>query len=251
MRASSRYRDGCVRHWSIVGALTASTVLLGCGGPQMAAPDDFHDGRVTLETDGRRGDETEGEEAAFSFGPYRVNNIRRDMTIDEGFENLEDFEPAAKRGFRYKLEGGGKARLDGRCSERAPQRERSLDGKVTVKQEAYPPLACTCEESGTPVAELFVEDLAGEYNGPLLIGGVEARVVGVYELENGDMRKGNPAGFLVRDHDGTVAAAGVLPGESRVLLRKHLEEPDRRLIVCGLVGLMLWVPPPVPEPEDD
>src|SRR5690606_17512968 len=32
MRASSRYRDGCVRHWSIVGALTASTVLLGCGG---------------------------------------------------------------------------------------------------------------------------------------------------------------------------------------------------------------------------
>ncbi len=211
----------------------------------MAAPDDFADGKVEYETDGRSGDASEGEEAEFAFGPYDVTGVERNLTASEGFEKLENFKPADKRGFTYLLGGGGKTKLRGNCSERAAKETKALDGTVTKVAEE-PPFACTCKEAGSTVSQLFVEDLAGEYNGPLAVGGIEARVVGSYTLENGDLRRGRPLGYRVEDSDGTVAAVDVGTGESRVWFRKGLEEPSRREIACALTGLMLWVPPASP-----
>jgi hypothetical protein len=220
-------------------------MVMGCGGPRMAALDDFSDGKVEYETDGRSGDASEGESADFEFGPYTVTGVERNQS--EALEGFDDFEPADKRGFTFLLGGGGKTKLRGQCAERAAKETKALDGTVT-KVEEEPPLGCTCEEAGSVVTELLVEDLAGEYNGPLTVGGVDARVVGVYVLESGDLRRGRPLGYRVEDNDGTVAGADVGSGESRVWFRKNLEEPSRRQIACALAGLMLWVPPPSPAP---
>ena len=210
----------------------------------MAAPDDFTEGKVEYETDGRSGDASEGEDAEFEFGPYSVSGVRRNLDVSsEELGELEDFEPADKRGFTFLLGGGGKTKLRAHCAERAAKETKALDGTVT-KVEEEPPFACACDEAGTNVAKLFVEDLAGEYNGPLTVGGVDARVVGVYILANGDLRRGRPLGYRIEDSEGIVAGADVGSGESRVWFRKHLEEPNRRQIACALAGLMLWAPEP-------
>jgi hypothetical protein len=216
----------------------------------MAAPNDLGDGRVEYETDGRSGDATEGEDANFEFGPYSVSAVKRNLTIEEGLGNSDDFEPAKERGFSFLLGGGGKTKLRGNCNERAPAQEKALDGTVT-EVAGEPPLACMCEEGGSTVTQLFVEDLAGEYNGPLAVGGIEARVIGAYNLENGDLRRGRPLGYRVEDSEGTVAAADVGSGESRVWFRKDLEEPSRRQLACALAGLMLWVPRSAAEPAEN
>ena len=78
------------------------------------------------------------------------------------------------------------------------------------------------------------------------MGDIEAKVIGSYELDNGESVKGRPVGFRVEDTDGVVAACGVMPGESTVWFRKGLEEPGQRRMACALSGLMLWVPPPMP-----
>lgn len=233
------------------GAISAALVLVaGCGRPHMAVPTDFVDDRIEFETVGRAGDDSEGEDALFEFGPFKVSGVKRNLTIDDGFENLEAFEPAKQRGFRFKLAGGGKTTLEGQCSERAPRRTKDLDGSITVEQDA-PSLACTCKSSGTAVTQLFVEDLAGQYGGPLIIGDVGARVVGGYKLDSGERLQGRPAGFRVEEPDGTVAAAGILPGEAHVWLSTRLDKVDRQRIACALAGLMLWVPPPVSEDPDE
>lgn len=227
-----------------LGPVGATLLLLGgCGGAQMAAPSDFSDGKVEYETDGRTGTATEGEDADFEFGPYQVTAVERNLTLSDELKDFNDFKAADKRGFTFLLGGGGKTKLRGHCAERAPKENKALDGTVTVEAEE-PPLACACEEAGSTVTDMFVEDLAGEYNGPLNVGGIEARVVGAYTLENGDLRRGRPLGYRIEDSEGTVAAADVGEGESRVWFRKHLEEPSRRQIACALAGLMLWVPRP-------
>jgi hypothetical protein len=215
----------------------------------MAAPTDFGDGKVEFETDGRAGDESQGEDAAFSFGPYSVSDVERELTPREGFENLEGFEPAKGRGFSFLFAGGGKTKLRGTCAEREAKGDKKLDGTVEVKKERTPAFACTCMNAGKTVTEIFTEDLL-DITGPLVIGGVEAKVIGSYELDNGETVKGRPVGFRVEDPDGVVAAAGVMPGESSVWFRKGLEEPGQRRIACGLAGLMLWVPPPMPDMDE-
>lgn len=221
--------------------------VAACGGPRMAAPDDFTDGKVEYETDGRSGDASEGEDAEFEFGPYSVSGVRRNLDVSsDELGDLENFAPADKRGFTYLLGGGGKTKLRAHCAERAPKKTKALDGSVTTADEE-PPLACACDEAGNNVTQLFVEDLAGEYSGPLTVGGVDARVVGVYILANGDLRRGRPLGYRVEDSEGIVAGADVGSGESRVWFRKNLEEPSRRQIACALAGLMLWVPPASPD----
>jgi hypothetical protein len=229
------------------GWLFASLLAVsGCGGPQMAAPTDFSDGKVEFETDGRSGDTSEGEAAEFTFGPYSVTRVERNLTVGDGFENLEGFEHAEKRGFSFLFGGGGKTKLSATCSERAPTKNKALDGTVTVEKERTPAIACRCEEAGQTVTQLFAEDLL-DITGPLTIGDVEAKVIGAYELDNGETVKGRPVGFRVEDSDGIVAGVGVMPGESVVWFRKGLEEPGRRRMACALTGLMLWVPPPMPE----
>lgn len=238
--------SGLRRLWPVSATLL---LLGGCGGPQMAAPNDFSDGEVEYETDGHSGEATEGENADFEFGPYKVTSVERDLTLSDELKEFNDFKAAEKRGFTFLLGGGGKTKLRGHCAERAPKKDKALDGTVTTVEEE-PPLACTCEEAGSTVTDMFVEDLAGEYNGPLNVGGIEARVVGSYTLENGDLRRGRPLGYRIEDSEGTVAAADVGEGESRVWFRKQLEEPSRRQIACALAGLMLWVPPPSPAPSE-
>lgn len=225
-------------------------VVMGCGGPQMAPPEDFSDGKIEFETDGRSGDEDEGEDAEFSFGPYSVSDVERGLTPSEGLENLEDFEPAKERGFTFLFAGGGKTKLRGTCAERKANEEKKLDGTVEVKSERTPSFACTCSKAGQTVTQLFTEDLL-DITGPLIVGDIEAKVIGTYELDNGETVKGRPVGFRVEDPDGVVAAAGVMPGESNVWFRKGLEEPGQRRIACALAGLLLWVPPPMTAPKEE
>jgi hypothetical protein len=212
----------------------------------MAAPTEFNDGKVEYETDGRSGDASEGESADFKFGPYEVSGVKRNFTAD-GFDQQKGFAPADKRGFSFLLAGGGDTKLRGTCTELGPKGKKG----ESVSTEGEPPLACACEVASVTVSELFVEDLAGEYNGPLTVGDVEARIVGGYILDNGDLLKGRPMGYRIEDSEGTVAAADTLPGEARVWLRKALEEPNRRHIACALAGLMLWVPPPSQAARED
>jgi hypothetical protein len=216
----------------------------------LAAPTDFSDGRLEFETDGRSGDESEGEDAAFTFGPYSVSDVERGLTPAEGFENLEDFEPAKDRGFSFLFSGGDKTKLRATCAERKPDEEKKLDGSVVIEKERTPSFACVCVQAGQTVTQMFTEDLL-DITGPLLIGNVEAKVIGSYELDNGQALKGRPAGFRVEDPDGIVAAVGVMPGETGVWFRKGLEEPGQRRIACALAGLMLWVPPPMPDMDEE
>ncbi len=223
----------------------------GCGTAAMRAPTDFDPGQVEFETDGRDGEASEGEDAAFTLGPYQVGDVRRNLSLKKsGFDGVDGFVPAKKRGYRFAVTGGGEKELTGECSEAALQTTEELDGSLSVTEDDAS-LACICAAAGIPVTRLFVEDIAGQYAGPFSVGGVGARVVASYELENGDRLVGRPAGFRVEDEKGTVAAAGILPGDVSVWVREGLVEPERSQLVCGLVGLMLWVPRAWPEPKED
>ncbi len=214
-------------------------VMSGCAGRHMALPEGFDDGMDQYTTDGRRGRASDGADEPIALGPYQVENVKRDLSHSKGFEMFEGFQPAPKSGYSYRL-AGGKKKLTGKCAERAEKKETDLDGSVTTKKLIG--LACTCELEGHSVAHAFVEDLGGEYGGPLVVGPVEAKMAGVYKLSNGDKLKGRPAGYRVDDDAGAVAAMDVLPGEARVWIKHGLVEPGRAHLVCSLVGLMLWLP---------
>ena len=220
--------------------------VVGCGGPQMARPDGFKEEMDKLKTEGRDGPTLDGADEAYTFGPYTVDGVKRNVKTSEGFDLFEGFEPAEAGAFRFSLKGGGEKKLSGRCAERAAKKSEALDGTVTKERELS--LACVCEAGGDQVASAFVEDLAGEFGGPVIASGVDAQVTGVYELDNGERVRGQPAGYRIDDSSGPVAAAGVLPGETRVWIKSGLEEPDRRRMACILAGLMLWFPP---RPEQD
>ncbi len=216
-----------------------STAVVGCAGRHMALPEGFDDGMDQYTTDGRRGAGTDGVDEPIALGPYQVENVKRHVSHGKGFEMFEGFRAAEKSGYSYRLTGG-KKKLTGKCAERADQKETDVDGSVTIKRLVG--LACTCETEGQSVAHAFVEDLGGEYGGPLVVGPVEAKIAGVYKLSNGDKLKGRPAGYRVDDDAGAVAAMDVLGGEARVWIKHGLVEPGRAHLVCNMVGLMLWLP---------
>ena len=234
--------------------LVAVTLLaaVGCGGSTMAAPTDIGEKMLTLHSDGRDGDASEGEDASFDLGPYQIRGVKRDLTFKRGFDDLDGFKPAAQRGYRFKVKASGREKLEytGHCAERAKKTIEDVDGSVSIIEEDAA-LACVCEGLGTDESRFYVEDLGGQYLGPISIGGVSARVVASYELDNGGKLEGRPAGFRVEDEEGTVAAADVLPGDSEVWLRGSVGVQDQARLVCALVGLMLWVPPAWPEPDED
>jgi len=221
-----------------VGGLALGAVA-GCGGRHMALPAGFDDGMDQYATDGRRGKASDGVDDPIGLDPYQIEAVKRDLSGSQGFEMFEGFEAAEKSGYSYRL-GGGKKKLTGKCAERAPQKLTDVDGSVTVKEQWG--LACSCERDGKSVAHAFVEDLGGEYGGPVVVGPATAKLTGVYSLSNGDKLKGRPAGYTVEDENGAIAAVEVLPGEARLWLRHGLEEPGRTRLVCTLVGVMLWVP---------
>lgn len=234
----------------VLGTLALATTA--CGGAQVAKPDDFGEKTQRLETVGRDGDASEGEDAAFDLGPYSVRGVDRGLTFKGGFDDLDGFRPAPQRGYRFELRSRrkGSTTLQGKCSERAAKTIEDLDGsRKVIEEEAA--LACICEEPGTALTRFYVEDLGGQYGGPIAVAGVSGRVVGAYELDDGDRLVGRPAGFRIEDQEGTVAAGGILPGDTRVWIRQRLAEEDKQRLVCALAGLMLWVPPAWPEPAED
>jgi hypothetical protein len=216
----------------------------GCGGPQMAEPDGFADNMQMFETDDRDGPTEDGSEEEYAIGPYQVRNVKRNQTISEGFDQFDNFEPKKKGVYRYVFSGGEGIRYSGKCALRAPESTKDVDGSFSTDKEVS--LACFCQENEDSVGRVFVEDLAGEYGGPLRIGDIEAQATGVYKLDNDDKRKAYPAGWRIDDDNGEVAAAGTMPGESTVWIKKGIKEPDKSKLVCLLAGLMLWFPE---EPE--
>jgi hypothetical protein len=205
----------------------------------MVVPNEFDDGMDKYTTDGRRGKASDGVDDPIVLDPYQIEGVRRNLSGSQGFEMFEGFEALEKSGYSYRL-AGGKKKLTGKCAERAPQKTTDVDGSVTVKEQLG--LACSCERDGKSVAQAFVEDLGGEYGGPLVVGTVAAKLTGVYSLSNGEKLKGRPAGYTVDDESGAVAAVEVLPGEARLWIKHGLEEPGRTRLVCTLVGVVLWLP---------
>jgi hypothetical protein len=217
----------------------ALVAAAGCGGRHMALPEGLDDGMDKLTTDGRRGDDTDGVDDPIDLGPYQIEGVHRGLSESKGFEMFSEFQAAEKSGYSYRLTGS-KKKLSGKCAARAPQKSTDVDGSVTVKHQLG--LACSCELEGKSVAHAFVEDLGGEYGGPLVVGPVEAKLTGIYGLSNGDKLKGSPAGYRVDDEAGAVAAVDVLSKEGRFWIKRGLEEPGRSRLVCTLVGVMLWLP---------
>jgi hypothetical protein len=222
----------------------ALITTLGCGGAgaagggaHMALPSDFSKDLDQLTIQGRSGS---GKEP-FEFGPYQVDRVEPKSFTATDFDMFDNFEPAEEGGYRFSLAGGKKEKLTGKCAQPAPKKTEDLDGTVIVQKQSA--LACWCELGKKSVAELFLEDFAGEYAGKLVIGEVSARASAVYKLENGDKLEDRPAGYRVDDDGGPVAAIDALPGEGRVWIKHGLQEPERQRLVCGLVGMRLWDPP--------
>jgi hypothetical protein len=206
------------------------------GGAHMAVPKDFSKDLDQLTIQGRDGK----SKGPFEFGPYRVDRVKPKSFTAADFDMFDNFEPAEEGSYQFPLTGK-KEKLTGQCAQPAPKKTTDLDGTVTV--EKHSALACWCAMGKKSVAELFLEDLAGEYAGQVVIGEVKARVGGIYKLENGDKLEDRPAGYRVDDEDGPVAAIDALPGEAHVWLKHGLQEPERQRLVCTLVGMMLWDPP--------
>jgi hypothetical protein len=219
----------------------ALVAVVCCGGTHIVLPAEFADDMDRLAAEGDWGAAAGGDEEAFEIGPYKIDGVTRGLTISEGFDKFENFEPAPKGAYRYSFAGGGAKKLAGKCAVRAPKETKRLDGTVIAERELS--LACTCERGGDIVARVFVEDLAGEYGGPLVVRDVEAQATGVYKLDNGEQLKDRPAGYRIEDASGPVAAAEVLPGAGHVWIKRGLEEPGRREMMCVLAGLMLWIWP--------
>lgn len=240
LRASALFssRGGALRNvWQdFCRAALVLVTVASCGVPHMALPKEFKRDMAQLTTDGRKG----GAGSEFELGPYKVESIERRLSNTEGFDVFENFEPATRGGYRFSLSRGGKGKLSGKCAPPEPKKNVDLDGSVIVKEESS--LACVCEQKGKEVARLFLEDLGGEYGGPLVVGEVQARATGIYKLDNGE-KQPRPAGYRVDDDSGPVSALDVLSGEARVWLKNGLEEPGRSRLVCAMVGLMLWTPP--------
>jgi len=238
-----------VKSWyrcaTFLGLTGAAVSVAGCGKVHMAAPEGYDTGMDRLTTVGRA-DTDDETGAGFKLGPYKIGDVKRNQSIQKGFDDIKDFKPAKKGGFRYELAGGADGKLDGQCMPRAIKKKSRLDGSIDVEDEK-PTLGCTCALNGDTVAHLFVEDLAGEYGGPVIVGDVQARALGTYKLENGDELDELPAGYRIWDGHGAVAAAEVVTGEAHVWLKEGLLEPDRRRIVCVMAGLMLWERPDQPE----
>ncbi len=228
--------------WTLGGFALAA---VGCGGPQMAQPDGFGDNMQVLETDDRDGPSEDGSEEEYTIGPYKVRNVKRNQTNSDGFDQFDDFEPANKSVYRYVFGGGEGIRYAGKCGLRAPKSTKDVDGSVSTERDVS--LACFCQEGKDNVGRVFVEDLAGEYGGPVSIGDVEAQATGVYKLDNDDKRRAFPAGWRIDDDNGEVAAVGTMPGESTVWVKKGIKEPGKSKLMCLLAGLMLWFPPEEPE----
>jgi hypothetical protein len=231
-----------MRDWQAggLGAL-AWLAVAGCGGAKIALPVEFDDGMDQLVTDGRNGDARDGTKDAIEIGPYTIDGVKRGLSGSKGFEAFDGFEAIDKSGYSFSLAGGGKQKLSGKCA--MPAAKPPKEGEAATPTDERPALACVCELGGKTVARVLVEDLAGEYGGPLVVGDVDARAVGVYKLRSGDKLVGRPAGYEVDDATGAVAAVEVLPGSSHVWIKKRLLEPGRRGLMCTLAGLMLWIRP--------
>lgn len=211
----------------------------------MALPADLSHGMEKLTTDGRSGDADDGIDEPILLGPYTIEGVKRNLSERTGFDVFPDFEPADREGYSFWIGGGGSGRLAGKCAPPAPKKIEDVDGSVTYKYRSA--LGCVCELAGKNVSHVFVEDLAGEYGGPLVVGEVEAQATAIYKLDSGDKLKDRPAGFRVDDQDGAVAAVDVLDGEARFWIKRDLADRDRRPLICTLVGLMLWIPGPGPK----
>jgi len=222
------------RKFVFSGALSVF-VLAGCGGPGMKIPSDFAEGLKEMSTKGR-GSNVQGEKG-FEFGPYSVTDVERGKSSASGWDVIEGFKPAKDGGFRYSFKGGADRTLIGKC---APAKgEKAGEFSIGDELEA---VGCTCQKGTKSVAHLFVEDLAGEYAGPLVVGDVEVRATGIYRLAN-DKQLKVPVGYRVDDESGPVGGVQVLPGKTTAWIRGDLRKLDRQGLACLFAGLMLYVPP--------
>ncbi|MBN2196816.1 MAG: hypothetical protein JW751_28680 [Polyangiaceae bacterium] len=204
----------------------------------MKVPSDLDKDMEVHTTKHRRGVTKNG--GGFEFGPYRVDEVKRKWSNEKGFDVFENFTPEKDAGYRYHFEGGGDRSMTGKCAIPAPEKVSELDGTVTVK-ERDAAIACLCELGSKLEAQLFVEDLAGEFGGPVIVRNVELFAHGIHTLANGDKVKA-PAGYQIDADDGPVGAVEVLPGKARVWIRDDLKKADSRALSCALAGLMLFEP---------
>lgn len=212
-----------------------AVALAACGGGvHMALPQDLGDTMEHFETEGR-GD-TVSEEDGFTFAGYTVAHVTRGESSAKGFEVIDGFTPAKDRGYRYDFTGAGKP-LVGKCAELAPKKagEFSSHGEDVA-------IGCTCQAGTQSRGHLFLEDLAGAYGGPVVVGNVEVNAASIKDLSNGK-KLGAPAGYRLDDENGAVGAVEVIPGEAGVWLRSDLKKADRDALACLYAGLMLYVPP--------
>jgi hypothetical protein len=149
---------------------------------------------------------------------------------------IEEFTPAKKGGFRYRFRGGADRTLVGKCAPAVA--EKAGEFSVSDMMEG---VGCTCQKGTKSVSHLFVEDLAGEYGGPIVVGEVEVRATGVYKLAN-DKKLDTPAGYRVDDESGPVGAVEVVPGKANAWIRGDLRALDRQGLACLFAGLMLYIP---------
>lgn len=221
----------------LVGLLCAS--LVGCAGPRLKVPSDLGEDMDVLVTKGRQGTDGRGSKG-FSFGPYRVEEIQREWSSKSAFESFEGFTPLKDGGYRYRFAGAGEKSLTGMCAVPAPEKTKELDGSVTIT-ERDATIACLCQIGKKTEASVFVEDLAGEFGGPVVVRDVELRATGLYQLQKGGKHP-VPAGYQIDSEDGPVGGVEVLPGKARVWIREGLRKPDQRALACALSGLMLFQP---------
>lgn len=238
-RARSKGDSARVRGRVGVGAVAlAAVALVGCGGPKMKVPADLEKDMDVLTTKGRRGMTRDG--GGFEFGPYRVEEVQRGWSNPKGFDVFEDFTPQPGGGYKYRFAGGGERSMTGKCATPEPEKIQELDGSVTVKEKSQA-VACLCELGAKVEAQVFVEDLAGEFGGPVVVRDVELRATGIYGLANGDKHP-VPAGYQIDAEDGPVAGVEVLPGRARIWIREDLKKQDVRALACAIAGLMLFEP---------
>jgi len=234
-RGPSRVGAGAV---ALAAVALAAVALAGCGGPKMKVPPDLEKDMDVLTTKGRRGTTRDG--GGFEFGPYRVEEVQRGWSNPKGFDVFEDFTPLPGGGYKYTFAGGGERSMTGKCATPEPEKIQELDGSVTVKEKSQT-VACLCELGAKVEAQVFVEDLAGEFGGPVIVRDVELRATGIYGLANGDKHP-VPAGYQIDADDGPVAGVEVLPGKARIWIREDLKKQDARALSCAVAGLMLFEP---------